>query len=98
MPALFRMSDNRPRRSGAPRPVFIRIIAPVELMALGSTTLLPHAVQLNRRKSEGSSAWGNAAAPVVVMTDNGRRSLNEGRGTWDVGRGTPDAGRRTPDA
>ena len=43
-------------------------------------------------------AWGNAAVPVVVMTDNGRRRLNEGRGVRDAGRRTPDAGRRTPDA
>ena len=38
-------------------------------------------------------AWENAAVPVVVMSDNGRRSLNGTADTWSLKRRTPDAGR-----
>ena len=73
------MSRNSGRCSFERRPLFLFV--PVELYGVGNTTLLPHAIQLNGRKSEGGSV-GKCRRSVVVMTDNGRRLnvLNEGRG------------------
>ena len=65
------MSSNSGRRFQERRPLFL--FAPVELYGGGNTTLLPHAVQLNGRKSDRGNAWINDRRFVVVMTDNGRR-------------------------
>ena len=62
------MSRNSGRRFQERRPLFLFV--PVELYDGGNRVVLPHAVQLNGRKSEGGS-MGKCRRCVVVMTDNG---------------------------
>ena len=86
------MSRNSGRRFQERRPLFLFV--PVELYGGGNTTLLPHAIQLNGRKSR-SSSMGKCRRFVVVMTDNGRRLNGAAEwaewGTWSLKRGTHDA-------